>query len=112
LRHNARLARVLGHAGESLVGRTDGDLIDPAIAARVAAEDRRVSAEGQVLRAEHDIPSAGGVVHTFQTHVFPLQDASGRTYAIGGISLDITDLKRAQHAAEAATRPRASSWRT
>ncbi|HJV70813.1 hybrid sensor histidine kinase/response regulator [Ideonella sp.] len=104
LRHNARLAAVLGHAGESLVGKSDSDLIDPSIAARVAAEDRRVSAEGQILRAEHEIPGAGGEVHTFQTHVFPLQDANGKSYAIGGISMDITELKRAQHAAEAATR--------
>jgi len=78
--------------------------MDPAIAARVLAEDRRVAEEGQVLRAEHVRPGPDGEAHTFQTHVFPLQDANGKTYAVGGISLDISDLKRAQHAAEAATR--------
>ncbi|MBT9595450.1 MAG: response regulator [Vitreoscilla sp.] len=104
VRHNARLARVVGHEGESLVGKRDDDLIDSATAARVAAEDRQVAAEGQGLRAEHERPGPDGDVRTFQTHVFPLQDASGKTYAVGGISLDITDLKRAQRAAEAATR--------
>ena len=104
LRHNALLARVLGHAGESLVGKCDTDLIDRSNAERMAAEDRRVATEGQVLRAEHQMPGASGVIRTFQTHVFPLQDGSGKPYAIGGISLDITDLKRAQHAAESATR--------
>ena len=104
LRHNALLARVLGHDGESLVGKGDDDLIDSSNAARMAAEDRRVAVEGQVLRAEHDMPSANGGVRTFQTHVFPLQDRAGKTYAIGGISLDITDLKRALQAAESATR--------
>ena len=104
LRHNARLAQVLGRGGESLVGKRDDELIDPSIAARVAAEDRRVAAEGQVLRAEHDLPGPDGEIRTFQTQVFPLQDASGKTHALGGISLDITDLKRTQHAAEAATR--------
>ncbi len=104
LRHNAHLARVLGHDGESLVGKGDDDLIDPSNAARMAAEDRRVAIEGLVLRAEHDMPSANGGVRTYQTHVFPLQDGGGKTYAIGGISLDITDLKRALQAAESATR--------
>ncbi|MEP7295355.1 MAG: response regulator [Burkholderiales bacterium] len=104
LRHNARLAQVLGRAGESLVGRRDADLIDAATAARVVAEDQRVAAEGQVLRSEHDKRAADGQLRTHQTHVFPLQDAQGTVYAVGGISLDITDLKRAQHAAESATR--------
>ncbi|HEY9068016.1 MAG TPA: response regulator [Burkholderiaceae bacterium] len=104
LLHNALVARVLGHEGESLTGKTDYDLIDPENAARVAAEDRRVAAEGRVLRVEHDMPSGQDGMRTFQTHVFPLQDGGGKTYAIGGISLDITDLKQAQHAAESATR--------
>ncbi|HKX41647.1 MAG TPA: response regulator [Burkholderiaceae bacterium] len=104
LRHNARLARVLGHDGESLVGKRDRDLIDRSNAERVAAEDRRVAAEGLVLRAEHEMPSANEGMRTFQTHVFSLQDGGGKAYAVGGISLDITDLKRAQHAAESATR--------
>src|ERR1043165_393130 len=86
-------ARVLGHDGESVVGKRDEDLIDRATAARVAAEDRRVATEGQVLRAEHDMPSGHDGMRTFQTHVFPLLDGGGKTYAIGGISLDITDLK-------------------
>jgi len=104
LRHNALLASVLGHAGESLVGKCDSDLLDRANAERMAGEDRRVASQGQVLRAEHRMPGANGEMRTFQTHVFPLQDSSGRPDAIGGISLDITDLKRAQHAAESATR--------
>jgi len=104
LRHNALLASVLGHAGESLVGKCDSDLLDRANAERMAVEDRRVSTQGQVLRAEHRMPGADGEMRTFQTHVFPLHDSSGRPDAIGGISLDISDLKRAQHTAESATR--------
>jgi PAS domain S-box-containing protein len=104
LRHNARLAMVLGHAGESLVGKRDDELIDAETAARVAEEDRRVINEGRVLSAEHEMPDPDGDLRTYQTHVFPLQDADGKCYAIGGISMDITDLKRTQQAAEAATR--------
>jgi PAS domain S-box-containing protein len=104
LRHNAQLVEVFGRPGESVVGLRDDALIDPTNAARVMAEDRRVAAEGRVLRSEHDMRGPEGQLRTYQTHIFPLQDARGKSYAIGGISLDITDLKQAQHAAEAATR--------
>ena len=104
LRHNGGLGALFGRPGESLVGLRDVDLIDAANAARVAAEDQRVAAGGQVLRAEHDIRGPNGEPRIVQTQVFPLQDASGKSYAVGGISLDITDLKQAQYAAEAATR--------
>jgi len=104
LRHNSRLSVVLGHPGESVVGRRDDELIDAANAARVAEQDRQVAADGQVLSAEHEIRGPDGEVRTFQTHVFPLQEADGKCYAVGGISLDITDLKRVQQTAEAATR--------
>jgi len=105
LRHNARLARVLGfHADESLVGRSDDELVDASNAARIAEEDRRVAVEGRIVSAEHELPGADGEPRIFQTHIFPLQDADGKCYAVGGISLDITDLKRAYQVAEAATR--------
>jgi PAS domain S-box-containing protein len=104
LRHNGGLGAVFGRPGESLVGLRDADLIDAANAARVAEEDRRVAAEGRVLRAEHDMRGPDGKPRIFQTQIFPLQDANGKCYAVGGISLDITDLKQAQYAAEAATR--------
>ena len=105
LRHNTRLATVLGYPeSESLVGRRDDELVGATIAARMAEEDQRVAAEGRILSAEHQMPGPDGEAHFFQTHVFPLNDVDGKCYAVGGISLDITDLKRAYQAAEAATR--------
>ncbi|MEP6874682.1 MAG: response regulator [Burkholderiales bacterium] len=103
LRHNARLTEIFGRPGESFVGLPDDAVIDHATASRMAAEDRRVASEGRVLSSEHHMRGADGHLRTYQTHIFPLQDAHGKSYAVGGISLDITDLKQAQHAAEAAT---------
>jgi PAS domain S-box-containing protein len=104
LRHNGGLGALFGRPGASLVGLRDADLIDASKAVRVAEEDRRVAAVGQVLRAEHEMRGPDGQLRIFQTQIFPLQDANGKSYAVGGISLDITDLKQAQYAAEAATR--------
>lgn len=103
-RHNTRLAAVLGHPGESLVGRRDNELIDTPTATRMAEEDRRVADEGCVLSMEHEMSGPDGEARIYQTHVFPLQGADGTCYAVGGISMDITDLKRVQQVAEAATR--------
>jgi PAS domain S-box-containing protein len=104
LRHNDRTAAVFGHPGESLLGLRDDELIDADNAARLAEEDRRVAAERRGLSAEHELRWPDGDLRTFQTQVFPLLDADGLSYAVGGISLDITELKRARQAAEAATR--------
>ena len=103
LSHSPRLAELLGHPGESLVGRLDRDVTDAATAAAVSDQDQRVIRERSVLRQELVAPTADGL-RTFLVHKFPLLDAQGQTYAIGGISIDITELKHAQELAEAATR--------
>ncbi len=103
LSHSPRLAELLGRPGESLVGRLDSDLIDAETAAVVSAQDQQVIHGRSVLRQEFVAPTVDGL-RTFLTHKFPLPDAQGKTYAIGGISIDITELKQAQELAEAATR--------
>ncbi|MDO9354996.1 MAG: ATP-binding protein, partial [Solirubrobacteraceae bacterium] len=103
LRHTPNLAEVFGRAGESLAGLRDDQIYDATAAARVAADDRRVVEDGEVLRVEQTLPAAGGL-RTFLTHKFPLRDGEGRVHAIGGMSVDVTDLKRAQADAEQATR--------
>jgi PAS domain S-box-containing protein len=103
LSHSPRLAELLGHAGESLVGRLNSELADAETAAIVSDQDQQVLEQSRVLRQEFVTSTADGR-RTFLVHKFPLHDAQGKTYAIGGISIDITELKHAQELAEAATR--------
>ncbi|HEY9068156.1 MAG TPA: ATP-binding protein, partial [Burkholderiaceae bacterium] len=102
LSHSPRLAELLGHPGESLVGRTDNELAGAETSATVVEQDQRVMREGCVLRAEFTRRTNDGL-RTFLVHKFPLHDAHKQIYAIGGISIDITELKHAQQLAEAAT---------
>ncbi|HKX42861.1 MAG TPA: response regulator [Burkholderiaceae bacterium] len=102
LSHSPRLAELLGHPGESLVGRVDGELAGAETAAAIVEQDQRVAREGCVLRQEFTRPTADGL-RTFLVHRFPLHDAHKEIYAVGGISIDITELKSAQQLAEAAT---------
>jgi len=107
LSHSPRLAELLGHPGESLVGRVDGELADAQTAAAIVDQDRRVIREGSVLRTEFTRSTADGL-RTFLTHKFPLHDEHKQVYAVGAISIDITELKHAQQAAEAATQAKSN----
>jgi PAS domain S-box-containing protein len=102
LSHTPQLAELLGRPGQSLVGLRDADLVDAQVAARIEAQDRQVIAEARPLRLEQLRDSSLGP-RTFLTHKFPLRDATGKVYGVGGMAIDISELKQAQRSAEAAT---------
>jgi diguanylate cyclase (GGDEF)-like protein len=62
---NAALAKLLGSASVPLVGRSDADLLDPALAALMRAADHTALAQGGLLASEHRI-ELGGVRREFQ----------------------------------------------
>ncbi len=95
LRTNRRLAEVFGFEAGRAVGKTDYDLFRREIADRYKANDRQVIEAGQPLHFEETALQADGV-HTYISVKFPLRDRAGRIYAVGGISTDITDRKRAE----------------
>jgi PAS domain S-box-containing protein len=78
---------------ERLIGRTREELFSPADAATIAARDRKVLETGQAISLEENI-SIGGE-RTVLVALFPVRDASGRIYAVGGISTDVTESRRA-----------------
>ena len=75
--------------------RTDAELFPPELAAAFRATDRSVLEAGRSLEFEESAVYADGL-HTFIVHKFPLLDAAGNAYAVGGISTDITARKRAE----------------
>jgi PAS domain S-box-containing protein len=80
---------------ENIMGLTDHDLFPAAIADDFRANDLRAIARGEPLQFEEQAPADDGL-HTYVTVKFPLADASGRAYAVCGISTDITERKRAE----------------
>jgi PAS domain S-box-containing protein len=92
---NRRAEEVQGLPVEQIVGRTDHDLFPPEIADELAKKDRSVLEADHEIEFEEDVPQ-NGVLHTYLTVKFPLRDASGVTYAVCGISTDVTELKRVQ----------------
>ena len=102
LRHNPSCAALFGRPGESLVGLSDNDIVDAETARRFRRQDELVIGENASYQVEHELRTTDGVL-TLMLHKFPLRGADGRPNAIGAIAIDITELKRAQHVAEAAT---------
>ena len=78
-----------------LAGKTDYDLFTKEQANAFRAVDERVAASGQMVEAEEIAPLDDGL-HTYISIKFPLRDATGKTYAVGGLSTDITERKHAE----------------
>ena len=91
---NQRCAEWLHIPLERLLGRSREELFSPADAAQIAARDREVLETGQPISFEETVWFAAGV-RTVLVVLFPVRDASGRTYAVGGISTDVTESRRA-----------------
>ncbi|GFO55292.1 hypothetical protein GMSM_22990 [Geomonas sp. Red276] len=77
------------------LGRTDFDIFPFEVASLLAGNDRRVLADGVPASFEEWLPTDGGR-RLYISVKFPLKKISGETYAVCGISTDITDRKRAE----------------
>ncbi len=85
---------------QQIVGKTDVDLFPSEFVAELQANDRRVRDTARPLEFEEVVPHDDGP-HTYVTVKFPITDAAGAVVAVGGISTDISDRKRALDALEA-----------
>jgi PAS domain S-box-containing protein len=83
----------LGHTSDSVVGRTDDDLLPPDAAKAVTELKRRVLASGQKERAEISVRT-DGQAFIYDLVAAPLRDGNGHIIGITGATLDITDRKR------------------
>ncbi|MEJ2033432.1 MAG: ATP-binding protein [Deltaproteobacteria bacterium] len=92
---NEEFARITGTDRQGLQGRDDFALFPVEAAERFRADDKRVLATGMPFETEEEVSQKDGL-HTYFTVKFPLVDDLGNTYAIAGISTDITDRKRGE----------------
>jgi PAS domain S-box-containing protein len=78
-------------------GKRDDELFSAEQAATFQANDRQVLEAGVPLEFE-EVALQNDGLHTSIVHKFPLFDAEGEIYAIGGIATDITERKREESA--------------
>jgi PAS domain S-box-containing protein len=96
---NRQYERLFEVTQQRIAGKTDSDLFPSDIAAQIQANDQKVKDTGQPLKFEEVVPQADGH-HTFVSVKFPVFDSAGRVTAVGGISTDISDRKKAADALE------------
>jgi PAS domain S-box-containing protein len=94
---NHHFERRFGLRREDVIGRTDREVFPLHAAEVYEAHDRQVLQTGRALEVEE--PATGIEDGSWLSVKFTLLDPEGRPYALGGISTDITDRKRAEAAA-------------
>lgn len=92
---NPAFEKLFGLSREQIIGKTDWDFFPPEEAGQFMANDLMVLKVGRSIEFEET------ALHTDGTHVsivpkFPLRDAIGRVYAIGGIATDITERRKVE----------------
>jgi two-component system sensor kinase FixL len=80
-----------------LRGKTDAELFPPEIAAQRQTGDRHVIETGAIVEVEDTLDVPRGR-RTYVTTKFPLRDAVGKVYAVGGVATDVTERIRTTQA--------------
>jgi len=94
---NRRYADIFQLDRADVIGKTDHDLFAKDVADAFRAMDVRVARMDRPLTEEETAPLADGP-HSYISVKSPLRDEAGQTYAVFGISTDITDRRRAEEA--------------
>ncbi|WP_198017815.1 PAS domain S-box protein [Oscillatoria acuminata] len=97
-RVNKSFQRFTARDEGEILGKTDEELF-PAESAKICAEiDRRILAEGQLLRMEEQLDQFDGSTTWLETIQTPFFDPNGEIVGMIGISRDITERKNAETA--------------
>ncbi len=92
---NRQLDRFFGAEKGSLIGKTVYDLVPEEIADAIWASEKQVLETGEVIEVEEEVMQGGQMRTKFSTK-FPLYDEKDEIYAVGGITMDITEQKEVQ----------------
>ena len=98
---NHKVEKVLGMSRQAICGLTMHDLVPAADADVLRRHDLEVMQTRQAIQAEKVTPLSSGTLHHIDTS-FPLIDVDGRVYGTGHISHDISGIRLAEQALNAA----------
>lgn len=98
---NQHLANLFHTTRAELIGKTAFDFYPAEVAQEISTLEQGVLTSGQTVEAEVVVP-IDGVPRTYLSTQFPLVDAAGNIYGIGGIITDISRRKAAEAALQTA----------
>ncbi|MDO8465151.1 MAG: MASE1 domain-containing protein [Gallionella sp.] len=92
---NSRFEKLFHLSNAAIQGKTDHDIFPQSIADALIEADRKAIHARQSIEVEERVMQDDGI-HTYISVKFPLRNTSGETYAVCGISTDITERKAAE----------------
>ncbi|HJV00769.1 MAG TPA: ATP-binding protein [Burkholderiaceae bacterium] len=93
---NQRFRDILPAGAPDPVGHMDADLFAPEVVRVIREADHGVLVSGQSYTYEEEVPDASGTARTYISEKFPLIDADGNAWAVGGVSTDISERKKGE----------------
>jgi PAS domain S-box-containing protein len=94
---NASAEKAFGTPREELYGKTDAELFSPATAAQFHANDQQAIEHAGVQTFE-TLEHPDGTIHHSLVSKFPIPGSGGQPGFVGGVAIDVTDLRRAEDA--------------
>jgi PAS domain S-box-containing protein len=104
---NPAFEAYLGRTEAELVGRTTSDLAPPDLATLYEAQDRALLVQGGHQVYETRVNTAQGL-RDVVFHKSTFHNAAGELAGLAGVIVDITDIRNAQHQAEAANQAKSA----
>jgi len=92
---NRQHAQLFDISNQEIVGKTDYEVFAKGLADNYRANDRKVAEVGEPLEFEEASADHRGLRSYFSVK-FPVRNAAGEIYAIGGISTDVTQRQQAE----------------
>ncbi|MET3807160.1 diguanylate cyclase (GGDEF)-like protein/PAS domain S-box-containing protein [Nakamurella sp. UYEF19] len=89
---NAAVDRAVGQGTGAIIGRVEAEISSPRRARRPQPADSEAVEIDSLTTFTEEWIFPGGNVRTYQSTKFPLVDEHGLTYAIAGVSTDVTEL--------------------
>ena len=102
---NRRFEQLFHLTTDQIIGHTNHEIFPKDIADAFRANDMAVLERNSAVEYEEYAPHSDGL-HTYISIKFPLYDHTGKPYATGGISTDITERKRIEDELHASDRRR------
>jgi PAS domain S-box-containing protein len=86
------------HTREELYGKTDAESFPTETAAQFAENDQRALINGAGVQVVETLEHEDGLIHHSIVSKFLIPDKDGKPPHVGGVAIDITELKRAEEA--------------
>jgi PAS domain S-box-containing protein len=95
---NEAAERAFARPLDELLGHTDQEIFPPETAAEFAANDLRVLESASCIETIETLEHDDGAVHHSIVSKFPIPGRDGDTALIGGVAVDVTELKQTEQA--------------